>query len=1334
MKKKIISLFIVFAVVLSTILILPCEIVKSEDDSQIIFSDDFEDNNLDTDKWTMSINGSKNAFEEKYGVAKFTSYGHKGWDNGHTVLWSKILSINNWNTITVSGKWRFPSPDTAEMRVFLYDADNMSKYAGVTYATWTDYAHEHLRLFYSPGLYEKQLRNVPDSHYVDFQVILTKDEMQYWENDVLINTVDTTTLSDINDFKLQIGGWDHSSYYQYFYYDDISISTDGWIVGSPPIVSISSPVANQVYYSTQIWINASANKEIDSWYYSLDNAGNVSFNPNIQISVPSGSHDLTVYGVDDSGNYGSASVSFNVESIISNTAIVGVESTTYGVSNNVGDLMSVHVIADSSNGFMSDRLYLVDIFTNETIELNGGSVSGNSIDKAIVVSVLDVNDSVYDLFYEATDISEQIVATGYSQITVKNAVFDITNVQTTFAERIYVTMKASLGTYNFADEADHFPEDEKGSFVYVTVENTGLQGGAAKIEIILPDYLHSVADNPIKYIYLNSQETKQYTFYILLAKFNLVDGWSPSDPTVFPENKQIPIEIQVSHFPSYSIVDTQSANIGFNLGPIFYFEGLGNNLAYIWEKNPDAPDRPYDGDGDSVLEAGEGHHFNIKYKNIGDETATLKSVSYLEYIPCDSTKYWPYQRDYGYITNVDTYYPTDTFSYDNEYYTSYYEPDYWDERNTYIFGELYPEDTESVTGLLKMKYFYNGRMDWWPDDINAGLYPPLEYSGDVYIYLQPSFSIPTDTSKPYGYYSCSINKQTINVEALEKTFTPTSCSLKDGDINVEVYSVDIEKNTTQIKLTNNNEYVYFEYKLDSYYDDNPEGYKWYHTVPPEYKFNVFTEARDPSSTIPHMKAIFGVQWSVWANELKLGLMTLEAAVNIILQEVTGGALEVEFADTLMGVTNTLLQIRNVYESYQQGVPPTIRINGVTVDLQELADQGLNRQYFTDITNGDIEASMITTLVDALWENDELKEVVGREILKVIANNLGLKGLYDLMMDEDAQEQAFDDLLEKLLDYLADSETITKAQSDAIGNVVSAAKTFMDLGEWAYNNAVSIGAEEIIINIIDPPGEFTTEYEIEKTNYFGGPYSSESTTGEGNIKIALSGENQVKIDGEYTISTENLPVNADKIKHMTINIEGQKTNNKMSGTVNIEIIPKPDHALDAFIAFRNPSAQKNLISTHFETLESISSIIEGDKIIITGSGILKTSEDDSSINNNLIIDENGLTTSIEKTGSYIAEKDGKNQLNLKFKPVNGIPLDDTALTITVEEGARFESDLPFEKQDNTYYLSELPEEITANYIPAQTEQTDNTILMIFIITILLVLISLGFAFYKKHNKK
>ena len=838
----------------------------------------------------------------------------------------------------------------------------------------------------------------------------------------------------------------------------------------------------------------------------------------------------------------------------------------------------------------------------------------------------------------------------------------------------------------------------------------------------------------MKYIYLEPGESKQYTFYILLTKFDMLEGWSPSDPTVFPDDKQITINVQVSHFPSYTVVDTQPANIGFKLGPIFFFEGLGDNLAYIYEKNPNLPDRPYDGDGDDALEGGEGHHFNIKYKNIGDEIATLESVSYLEYIPCDSTKYWPYSTDYGYITNVGTYYPGDSFNYDNDHETSYYEPEYWDERNTYIFGDLYPEDTEGVSGTQKMKYFYNGRLGWWPDDIDLGFYPPTEYTGDVYIYLQPSFTIQTDSSKPYGYYSCSINKQSINVEALEKTFTSTSYSLKDGDINVEVYSVDIEKNTTQLKVENNNEYVYFEYKLDSYYDNDPEGYKWYNTIPPSYKFNVFAEARDPSTSIPHMKAVFGVQWSVWANELKLGLMTLEAAINIILKEVTGGALEVEFADTLMGVTNTLLQIRNVYESYQQGVPPTIRINGITVDLQELADQGLNRQYFTDITNGDIEASMITTLVDALWENDELKEVVGREILKVIANNLGLRELYDHMMDEDTQEQAFDDLVEKLLEYLVDAETLTKAQSEAIGDVVDAAKIFMDLGEWAYNNAVAGGIEEITINIIDPPGEFTTEYEIEKTNYFGGLYNSENTEGTGEVQLSLLGEKNVQINSDYTINREDLPINMDKIKEIKVSIDGQKQNNQMKGSVQIILIPKPAYALDAFIAFRNTVAQENMLKNHFEKLESTSATLQGDKIIINGSGILRSTDDDKSINNNLVINDDGLSTSIQKTGNYIQEKDGKKQLKIKFKPVAGVSLNNTQLSVKVEEGAEFNTDLPFNKKGDTYYLNSLPEEISADYTPAADKKSENTMQIYLVIIAIVILLGIAFIAFKKYKRK
>jgi len=228
--------------------------------------------------WTQSVNGSGNAIEENLGRVKFTSYGHKGWDNGHTVLYSNVLEINNWNEITITGEWSFTLPKTAEMRIFLYDADNMSKYSGVTYATWTSYAHEHLRLYYSPGEYNKTLREIPNS-YVDFKLVITKNEMQYWEDDVLIDSADTTTLSDSNRFKLMIGGWDHSSYTQYFYYDDISVSTDGGFVEA---WDSDFKIARVRHYGTNQWDQQAKESSWDFYVESGDGSKSTTFTYSVE--------------------------------------------------------------------------------------------------------------------------------------------------------------------------------------------------------------------------------------------------------------------------------------------------------------------------------------------------------------------------------------------------------------------------------------------------------------------------------------------------------------------------------------------------------------------------------------------------------------------------------------------------------------------------------------------------------------------------------------------------------------------------------------------------------------------------------------------------------------------------------------------------------------------------------------------------------------------------------------------------------------------------------------------------------------------------------------------
>jgi len=178
------------------------------------------------------------------------------------------------------------------------------------------------------------------------------------------------------------------------------------------------------------------------------------------------------------------------------------------------------------------------------------------------------------------------------------------------------------------------------------VKNNGIKPLYGRLEVVLPEYLKNVTENPVKIIYLNPGEEKRYTFYVLLTRYDHLKGWEPEDPSVLPQNKKIPITVKLQSIPSYNLIDTIQSEIEFRLGPIFEireFDLEFRQYVSFWVKG-DIPDFPYDGDGDNELEAAESHHFNFYFVNVGDEPANITYLTYFEVIPCNSSKY---------ITNPD---------------------------------------------------------------------------------------------------------------------------------------------------------------------------------------------------------------------------------------------------------------------------------------------------------------------------------------------------------------------------------------------------------------------------------------------------------------------------------------------------------------------------------------------------------------------------------------------------------------------------------------------------------------------------------------------------------
>lgn len=82
-----------------------------------------------------------------------------------------------------------------------------------------------------------------------------------------------------------------------------------------PDIRVQSP-ENITYFGKTIDLNVSANEPIDTWRYSINGTGNVTFSPNTTITVSAGFNNITVYGNDTAGNINSSAVYFTLNTTL----------------------------------------------------------------------------------------------------------------------------------------------------------------------------------------------------------------------------------------------------------------------------------------------------------------------------------------------------------------------------------------------------------------------------------------------------------------------------------------------------------------------------------------------------------------------------------------------------------------------------------------------------------------------------------------------------------------------------------------------------------------------------------------------------------------------------------------------------------------------------------------------------------------------------------------------------------------------------------------------------------------------------------------------------------
>ena len=181
-----------------------------------VFSDDFNDNSLDTGKWTADVVGTNNLFQEQNQRAEFTTYGPAA-PGYHSLLRSQPVLIEGWETIEITGAWTSDSTTSRTYIARITDIDS-SNFISIEYDSYLS----NMDYFWKEGSSIVHVSRPPTS-LVPFRLIITKTGFEYYENNVLLKSAPTSSMADATQFQILIGGWDYSAFIRHSYIDDIVV-------------------------------------------------------------------------------------------------------------------------------------------------------------------------------------------------------------------------------------------------------------------------------------------------------------------------------------------------------------------------------------------------------------------------------------------------------------------------------------------------------------------------------------------------------------------------------------------------------------------------------------------------------------------------------------------------------------------------------------------------------------------------------------------------------------------------------------------------------------------------------------------------------------------------------------------------------------------------------------------------------------------------------------------------------------------------------------------------------------------------------------------------------
>jgi hypothetical protein len=273
-----------------------------------VFSDNFNDNVLDTALWTADVAGTNCAFAEQNNRAEFQTYGggSAGW---HAYLNSKPILIDGWDSIEITGTYANTGYTSRSHIATVTDLDRPVNTLSVELAAWGAGGPSLPQMYYywnggsstsnAPG-------PSPNPRVVPFRLKITRTGFEYYENGALIKQVATPTLANTRRFQLQVGAWEFSPILSKTYIDEIQVRYTPESVPPVTAASVAGSPGPAGWYTAPVTVTLTARDPapgsgLDRTLYSTDGTTWTPYSLPVVISTD-GSTSFRYYSVDRAGN------------------------------------------------------------------------------------------------------------------------------------------------------------------------------------------------------------------------------------------------------------------------------------------------------------------------------------------------------------------------------------------------------------------------------------------------------------------------------------------------------------------------------------------------------------------------------------------------------------------------------------------------------------------------------------------------------------------------------------------------------------------------------------------------------------------------------------------------------------------------------------------------------------------------------------------------------------------------------------------------------------------------------------------------------------------------